>query len=121
MALDHYDAIGRWRDAILRPNGKKGVKGNPLFDTLPVVAKDTLPGGVTLDGLDSLKAYLLHERKGQFARAFVTKLLAYALGRGITWTDENAVEELTRRFAANGYKLPALIADIVTSEPFLKP
>ena len=49
------------------------------------------------------------------------KLLAYALGRGIVWTDEETVKQLTDRFVANDYKLPALIADIVSSEPFLKP
>ena len=121
VALDHFDAVGLWRDVIRRPSGKKDKKGNPIFDELPVDAKDSLPGGVTLDGLDSLKTYLINERKAQFAHALVTKLLAYALGRSIVWTDEETVKHLTERFAASGYKLPALIADIVASEPFLKP
>ena len=121
VALDHFDAVGLWRDVIRRPSGRKDKKSNPIFDELPVDAKDSLPGGVTLDGIESLKAYLMNERKEQFAHAFVTKLLAYALGRGIVWTDEETVKQLTDRFVANDYKLPALIADIVSSEPFLKP
>lgn len=121
VALDHYDAVGQWRDVIRRPSGEKDNKGNPIFDKLPVDTKDSLPGDVTLDGLDSLKAYLINERKDQFAHAFVTKFFAYALGRGIDWTDEETVKRLTERFKANGYKLPALISDIVASEPFLKP
>lgn len=121
VALDHFDAVGLWRDVIRRPSGKKDKKGNPIFDELPVDAKDSLPGGVTLDGLDSLKAYLINERKDQFAHALVTKLLAYALGRGTVWTDEETVKKLTERFVASGYKLPELIADIAASEPFLKP
>lgn len=120
VALDHFDAVGLWRDFIRRPSGQKDKKGNPIFDEFPVDAKDSLPGGVTLDGLDGLKAYLINERKDQFAHALVTKFLAYALGRGIVWTDEETVKDLTERFAASGYKLPTLIAEIAASEPFIK-
>jgi hypothetical protein len=121
VALDHYDAVGLRRDVIRRPSGKTDKRDNPIFDKLPVDAKDILPGGVKLDGLESLKAYLINERKDQFAHALVTKLLAYSLGRSVVWSDEETVKRLTERFTASGYKLPALIADIVASEPFLKP
>ena len=121
VALDHYDAVGLWRDVIRRPSGEKDEKGNPVFDQLPVDTKDTLPGGVELDGLDSLKSYLITERKDQFAHALVTKLLAYALGRSIGWSDEETVTQLTERFATNGYELPALINEIAASAPFLNP
>jgi hypothetical protein len=121
VALDHYDAVGLWRSIIRRPSGKTDKRGNPIFDRLPVDAKDILPGGVKLDGIESLKAYLMNERKDQFAHALVTKLLAFALGRSVAWTDEETVKHLTERFSASGYKLPALLADIVASEPFLKP
>ena len=116
-----FDAVGLWRDFIRRPSGQKDKKGNPIFDEFPVDAKDSLPGGVTLDGLDGLKAYLINERRDQFAQALVTKFLAYALGRGIVWTDEETVKDLTERFAASGYKLPTLISEIVASKPFIKP
>ncbi len=121
VALDHYDAVGLWRDVIRRPSGKVDKKGNPVFDKILVDAKDVLPGGVTLNGLDSLKDYLINDRKDQFAHALVTKILAYALGRSIGWRDEEIVKHLTARFVASGYKLPSLIADIVASETFLKP
>ncbi len=121
VALDHFDVVGLWRDVIRRPSGQTEKKGNPIFDELPVDAKDSLPGGVTLDGLDDLKAYLLNDRKDQFAHALVTKLFAYALGRSIVWSDKETVNQLTGRFTESGYKLPSLIADIVATEPFQNP
>jgi mono/diheme cytochrome c family protein len=121
VALEHYDAVGLWRDVIRRPSGEKDPKGNPIFLELPVVAKDMLPGGVVLDGLDSLKKHLLNDCKDQFAQALVSKMFAYALGRGIDWSDEATIQQLTARFAAGGYQLPQLITDIVASPPFLAP
>jgi mono/diheme cytochrome c family protein len=121
IALEHYDAVGLWRDVIRRPSGEKDLKGSPIFQELPVVAKDTLPGGIVLDGLDSLKKHLLNECQAQFAKALVSKLFAYALGRSIDWSDEETIQQLSARFAEGGYQLPQLITDIVVSPPFLAP
>ncbi len=114
IALDHFDAVGLWRDEIRRPSGKRGK-----FDRIPVDARDTLPGGVKLDGVESLQAYLLEERRDQFAHALVSKLLTYALGRSLELGDEPALDALTDDFAQDGYRLPGLIQAIATSEPFL--
>jgi len=86
-----------------------------------VVAKDTLPGGIVPDEIDSLKKHLLNECQAQFAKALVSKLFAYALGRSIDWSDEETIQHLSARFAEGGYQLPQLITDIVVSPPFLAP
>lgn len=111
IALENFDAIGLWRDEIRRKNGRK-------FDTLPVVASDNLPDGHELTGADSLRNYLLTERRDDFVRSLVARLLTYALGRRLELSDQAVLEELSQNFAENDYRLPSLIHAIVASAPF---
>ncbi len=114
IALDHYDAVGLYREEIRRPGGKRGQ-----FQKVPVDAKATLPGGVEVDGLGALQTYLVTQRHEQFAHALVSKLLTYALGRSLDFTDEPVVVALTQDFVAHDHQLPALLRALVVSEPFL--
>ena len=70
-----------------------------------------------MDGFAGLKKYLKGEK---FARAFAQKLMTYALCRGIERSDKPALDAVQKQMAAGGYKMSALIAAIVTSDPFLK-
>ncbi len=112
VALENFDAVGLWRAEIRRKVGGK-------FEVLPVMATDVLPGDHKLDGVDSLKLYLTTYRKDEFAKALVTRMTTYALGRRLELTDEAAIDDLAANFAANGYRLRSLIHNIVTSELFL--
>jgi hypothetical protein len=112
IALENYDAVGLWRNEIRR-------KADGKFVTLPVNAIATLPDDHELDGVDSLKEYLVNQRKDDFARSLVTRLATYALGRRLELSDHDAIERLTREFAANEYRIRSLILSIVTSELFL--
>ena len=112
IALENYDAIGLWRDEVRR-------KVNGKFETVPVKSADNLPNGVPLDGVESLKAYLVNQRKEDFARSLVTKLATYALGRRLELTDQATIDQLTTQFAANDYRIRGLIQSIVASELFL--
>ncbi|MCC9603592.1 DUF1588 domain-containing protein [Stieleria sp. JC731] len=102
FGLENYDLLGRWRDE---------VAGQPI-DT-----RGELPGGKTFDGHQELKS-LLMDRKDQFIRHFVSKVLGYALSRGLTEEDECVVEEVTKKLADDGYKAQTLIKEIVWSTPF---
>jgi len=112
IALENFDAVGLWREEVRRKVGKK-------FETQPVKATDELPDGTELDGIDSLKRHLVTERKDNFARSLVSRLLTYALGRRLELSDEEAVDDLTGKFAQNDYRLRQLVHQIVTSESFL--
>ncbi|MFT6178077.1 MAG: hypothetical protein ACJAQT_000354 [Akkermansiaceae bacterium] len=114
IALERYNAIGLWRENILRPSGK----GRKLIK-LPVESRTVLPGNHPVDGLDGLKAYLLSGRREQFVRALVSKLLTYSLGRSLSLADRLAVDDLTKAFSKNGYRLPGLLEGIVFHEAFL--
>jgi hypothetical protein len=105
FALEEFDAIGRLRTA--------DASGKPL-DT-----KATLPDGATLDGQESVRAYLLGPRREQFVRVFCRKLLGYALGRGVQLSDQPLLDEMAARLAASEYRVSVAIEAIVTSPQFL--
>lgn len=113
LALERYNALGLRREHILRPSGK----GRKLIK-LPVESSTVLPGNHPVDGLDGLKAHLLSERREQFARALVSKLLTYSLGRSLTLADRLAVDDLTKGFSKNEYRLPYLLESIILSKAF---
>ena len=110
--MEEYDALGQWRTEITRklPDGK--------LIKLPLETLAKLPDGREVDGMESLKEYLLTERREQFARAFVVKMLTYALGRSLEFSDEKHLDELTRRFADDSLRVQSLVRSIVTSEVF---
>ncbi len=112
LAMEEYDALGQWRTEITRklPDGK--------LIKLPLETLAKLPDGREVDGMEALKEYLLTERREQFARAFVVKLLTYALGRSLEFSDEKHIDELTRRFADDSLRVQSLVRSIVTSEVF---
>jgi mono/diheme cytochrome c family protein len=112
IALENYDAVGLWRVEIRR-------KADGKFETLPVKASDVLPDHHNLDGPDSLKEYLVNQRKDEFAKSLVTRLATYALGRRMELSDQATIERLTNEFAANEYRIRGLIHNIVASELFL--
>ena len=102
FGLENYDLLGRWRT---EDAGR------------PIDAQGELPGGVKFDGPDGLKQVLL-ERKDEFVRHLTTKLLGYALGRGLTVEDQCAVDEIVKNVRAGEYRSHVLIAEIVGSVPF---
>jgi len=106
IALERYDVIGLQREKTARR--KK-----------PVSAETILPGNHEISGLVDLQKYLLNERREQFAKALVSKLLTYALGRSLRLEDEPLIEELSVKFAKDDHRLSGLMRNIVTSRPFL--
>ena len=113
IPMENYGGDGLWRDNILR----KKTKGKGM-NKLPVETETTLPDGHEVGNIADLKSYLLENRKDQFARAFTSKLLTYALGRRLEITDEKAVEDLTGKFIANNFRIKPLIQLVVASKTF---
>lgn len=111
IALEHFDAIGLWRDEIRHKSGKE-------FITRPVTATATLPNGQQLTGVDELKAYLVSERKADFARALVSRILGYSVGRRIELSDRETIADLTNQFTADEFRLRNLVKNIVKSKAF---
>ena len=106
IALERYDAIGLLREKTARL--KK-----------PVSTETVLPGNHQVSGLADLQKVLLDVRRDQFAKALVSKMLIYALGRSLQLADDPLVEELSVQFAKDDYRLSDLMKNIVMSELFL--
>lgn len=102
FALENYDVIGRWRD-------EEGGK--------PVDNSAELPDGTKFQGPDQLRAVLL-ERKDLFIRNLASKMLGYALGRGLILTDSCTVDAIVAQLKQNEYSAQTLIEAIVLSVPF---
>lgn len=119
IPLENYDAIGLYRTEALRLSADKKGQPRKKASKAPLDAADTMPDGQVIDGAQQLKDYILTEKKDMFSRAIVVKLLSYALGRSLEFTDEPEVERLSQQFAQQGYRLDRLITSIVLSELFL--
>jgi len=119
IPLEEFDATGLHRAEALRLTAKE--KGGPRTERsfAPVNAYDVMPDGAEIHGAESLKSYLLDQRRRDFARAMVVKLATYGLGRALEFTDEPAIDKLTDQFEERDYRLDSLIESIVQSELFL--
>lgn len=110
LALENYDAIGQWRE---RFNGE-GFRGSqaPALDN-----SGTFLDGTKFATLEEYKAALMTQ-KNKFARAFSVKLLTYALGRPVGYTDRAVIDALVDSLKKSDYRIQSLIHAIVTSEPY---
>jgi hypothetical protein len=103
LALENFDAIGRWRTV------------DESFNRID--ASGVLPDGTRFDGVVQLRAALLGHPE-RFVNTVTEKLMTYALGRGLEYYDMPAVRKIVRDTAAAKYPMEALISGIVSSRPF---
>jgi uncharacterized protein DUF1592/uncharacterized protein DUF1588/uncharacterized protein DUF1595/uncharacterized protein DUF1585 len=104
LALENFDAIGRWRDV-------------DALAEAPIDAKTVLPNGRPVDGPAQLRQQLFIDT-GQFAEALTQKLMMYALGRELEYFDMPQVRAIVHRAGKEDYRLSAIVSGIVTSDAF---
>ena len=101
FALENYDGFGVWRNqdnhADVDPSGE--IDGRQFTTPREFRA-------------------ILASRREEFRRAFVQKLLSYALGRGIQSYDRPAVDSICAGVASDGNRFSSVILNIVKSYPF---
>ncbi len=102
FALEHFDAVGRWRDE------DAGA---------PIDAASELPDGRVVDGPEGVQAMLM-ARPDLFVSALTEKLMMYALGRNVQYYDAPAVRAVVRTAATRNYEFSAIVEGIVASVPF---
>ncbi len=115
FALENFDVTGAWRDKYRILSGEKLTlsKNGP-----PVEAAYEMPDGRPFQDIDELKKILL-EDKDQLARSLTEKLLIYATGKGLQFSDRATVREIVARVQAKNYGLRSLIHEVVESRMFL--
>jgi hypothetical protein len=104
LALENFDAVGRWRD--------RDRMAGTVID-----ASGVLPDGTRITGVDDLRKALAAD-PNQFVQTVTIKLMTYALGRAIDYQDMPTVRGIVRENAKQGYRFKDLVLDIVTSTPF---
>ena len=102
FGLENFDAIGKWRT-------RDG--------SFPVDASGVLPDGRHFTGPAELTKILASERDA-FAKALTSKMLTYALGRGLEPYDRRTVRMIARKLPEHDYRFSGLVLEIVNSLPF---
>ncbi len=105
FALDNFDADGKWR---LKQGGEGGA---------PIDASVTLFDGQAASGPAGLRQALLRYSP-QFVRMFTEKMMTYALGRGVEYTDMPVLRAVVRDAARDGNRFSAIVLGIVGSPQF---
>jgi hypothetical protein len=102
FALENFDAVGKWRTQA---------------DGAPIDASASLPDGTGFSGAAGLRS-LVASHKEDFARTLASKLLAYAIGRGIEFSDQPAIRKIAHESAQDAYRWSSIILGVVNSVPF---
>jgi hypothetical protein len=102
FGLENFDAVGKWRT-------RDG--------SFPVDASGALPDGRSFSGPAELTTILSSEREA-FAKALTSKMLTYALGRGLEPYDRRTVRMIARKLPDHDYRFSGLVLEIVNSLPF---
>ena len=103
LALENFDALGMWReqdgDAEIDPQGK-------------------LVTGETFDNIHSLKKILRQHHANDFYRCVTEKMLVYAIGRGLEYTDEHTIDQIVEQLDNSGGRFRTLVQAVIESAPF---
>jgi hypothetical protein len=102
FSLENFDAVGQWRTS----DGE-----------VPINATGVLLDGTKVDGPAALRRALLAQKQ-QFVKTVTEKLLTYAVGRPMEYSDAPAIRAIVRAAAADDYRWSSTIMAIVKSPPF---
>ena len=103
LALENFNALGQWRMTDMNQ---------------PVEAAGELITGEKFANVQELKRVLATAHRRDYFYCMADKLLTYALGRGLDYTDTDTLDQLVARLDAADGKPSALLKGIVESAPF---
>jgi hypothetical protein len=86
----------------------------------PINSAGQLVTGEAFKNVRELKRVLTHERQADFYRCLTEKLLTYALGRGLEYSDVATVDRIVDDLGKENGRFSVLLAGIVNSAPFQK-
>jgi Protein of unknown function (DUF1592)/Protein of unknown function (DUF1588)/Protein of unknown function (DUF1587)/Protein of unknown function (DUF1585)/Protein of unknown function (DUF1595)/Planctomycete cytochrome C len=105
FALENFDADGKWRT-------KQGGDGGT-----PIDASVQLFDGQLVDGPVGLR-HALMRYSPQFVRMFTEKMMTYALGRGVEYSDMPAIRSIVRDVAKENNRFSSIVLGVVRSAQF---
>ncbi len=101
FALENYDGFGAWRDQDNHQNVDASGEINGRKFTTPAEFRAVLA-----------------DRKDDFRRGFIKKMLSYALGRGMQGYDKPALNAIFSGVQADGDNFTSIVLNVVKSYPF---
>ena len=113
VAFENYNALGQWREGSQDPfvNTKhRNVSSDP---------STTLKNGTKIDNLGHLKSFILNERKEHFAKAIISKVMSYGIGRYVEFSDQKTINTVYDSIRKDDFKFQTLIENIVLTQTFL--
>jgi hypothetical protein len=105
LAMETFDAVGTYRDVDHRANNA------------PIDAATELADGTKVNGPVELRRALMRDPE-RFVNTLTSKLMLYALGRGLEYYDAPTVRSIVRASREQDYRFSALVLGIVNSVPF---
>jgi mono/diheme cytochrome c family protein len=105
FALDNLDADGKWRS-------KQGGEGG-----VPIDATVDLFDGQKVNGPAGLRTALLRYSP-QFMRMFAEKMMTYAVGRGMEYTDMPTIRGIVRDVSRQDNRFSSMVLAVVKSPQF---
>lgn len=103
LALENFTAMGTWRETEQEQ---------------PIDATGELITGEAFDNVHQLKSILRNERRADFYRCLASKLLTYAVGRGLEDYDEHTIDLMADALETHDGRFSALLQSVVESAPF---
>ena len=105
FALENFDAVGRYREQD---------------EGAPIDPSGELPSGERFAGLPELRKLLLKVKRDAFLQCLAEKTLIYAVGRGLEYYDQCALDKIKNALEQDDYRFSRLVLEVVKSDPFQK-
>ena len=108
LALENFDAIGRWRD-----------NERVFRDNIPIKVAGSFEDGQSFNSYAEFKSHLVgYEEK--LARNMVESLLVFGLGRDIEFTDAVHIDKIIDKTRANKFRIKEMLYAVIESPLFIK-
>ena len=122
IIFENYDATGSWRTKIYRSlPSTVNYKGNIIEGetiTLDVDTTTETPDGTVINGIEDAKKYIIEKKKKKFILSVVKHFLTYAIGRSLSYKDEDIIKNIVKKVEKGNYKAYSLVEEIVKSDLF---
>ena len=103
FGFENYDGVGKWRD---------------MDGEYPVDAAGKLLTGEDFRDAGELKKILVGKKRDEFLECLASKMLTFALGRGMEYYDRPSVDGIVKNLAKDKYRFTALVNGVVKSPAF---
>ncbi len=121
LALENFDVIGGWRERYrnLKPGAKPTARKDVIqyVDGPPVESFADAPNFGQFVGFESFRERLM-ENKHRVVRCVAEKIMTYAIGRGLDFADDEAIDSIADALEQHDLGLHTLVEQIVLSDAF---